>query len=90
MLPDWVTVDVTTTAGLSLIVGGTILAIIRGWLVPRAQVDRLEASYQRQLTDMKATGDAHAARADVAQAQLNRLLDAAYPALRQVVADEVV
>ncbi len=89
-MPDWVTVDVLSTAGLSTIVGGVILAIIRGWLVPRSQVDRLDAAYQRQLQDAWAASAAHSARADVAQAQLNRLLDAAYPALRQVVADEAV
>lgn len=81
---DWVTVDVLSTAGLSTIVGGVILAIIRGWLVPKSQVDRIESAYQKQLTDMLATANAHSARADVAQAQLNRMLEAAYPVLKAV------
>lgn len=86
---DWVTVDVLSTAGLSTIVGGVIVSLVRGWLVPKSQVDRLDAAYQRQLQDAWAASAAHSARADVAQAQLNRLLDAAYPALR-VVSDEAL
>lgn len=81
---DWITVDVLSTAGLSTIVGGTILAVIRGWLVPKSQVDRLEKAYVQQLTDAWAAANAHSARADVSQAQLNRMLEAAYPVLKAV------
>ena len=81
---DWITVDVTTTAGLSLIVGGVVLSLIRGWLVSARQVDRLERSYERQLGDAVAHAAAASARADVTQAQLNRLLEAAYPVLKAV------
>lgn len=81
---DWVTADVLSTSGLSAIVGGVILAIVRGWLVPKSQVDRLEESYQRQLTDAWASAHAHSARADILQAQQQRLMEAAYPVLGKV------
>jgi hypothetical protein len=84
MLPDWVTVDVASVSGLSVIVGGTVVALIRGWLVSSRQVDRLEKSYQRQLTDAWATATANGARADVLQAQQQRLMEAAYPVLGKV------
>jgi hypothetical protein len=82
---DWLTVDVLSTTGLSAIVGGVIVALIRGWLVPSRQVDRLEKSYQRQLSDAWAAAGAHAARADILQAQQQRLMEAAYPVLGRVV-----
>jgi hypothetical protein len=87
MIPDWLTVDVLTTGGLSSIVGGTVLALIRGWLVSARQVDRLEKSYQRQLVDAWASANAHSARADVLQAQQQRLMEAAYPVLGKVVSE---
>lgn len=81
---DWVTADILSTSGLSAIVGGTILAIVRGWLVPKPQVDRLEESYKRQLSDAWIAATAHGARADILLAQQQRLMEAAYPVLGKV------
>jgi hypothetical protein len=81
---DWVTADILSTGGLSAIVGGVIISIVRGWLVPRGQVDRLEATYQRQLTDAWAAATAHSVRADILMAQQQRLMEAAYPVLGKV------
>lgn len=81
---DWVTADILSAGGLSAIVGGGVIALIRGWLVSSRQVDRLEKAYQRQLTDAWAAAHANGARADVTQAQLQRLLEAAYPVLKKV------
>lgn len=81
---DWVTADILSTAGLSSIVGGVIVAIVRGWLVPKPQVDRLEEAYKRQLSDAWAAAIAHGARADVLLAQQQRLMEAAYPVLGRV------
>jgi hypothetical protein len=83
-MPDWITADVLSTGGLSAIVGGIIVSIVRGWLVPRAQVDRLESGYQRQLADAWAAATAHSARADILMAQQQRLMEAAYPVLAKV------
>jgi hypothetical protein len=83
-MPDWVSIDVASVSGLSAIVGGTVVALIRGWLVSSRQVDRLEKAYQRQLTDAWASATAHAARADVLQSQQQRLMEAAYPVLGKV------
>jgi hypothetical protein len=80
-VPDWVSIDILSTSGLSAIVGGVVIALVRGWLVSARQVDRLEKSYQRQLTDAWATATANGARADVLMAQQQRLMEAAYPAL---------
>lgn len=84
-VPEWLTVNVASISGLSSIVGGTVLAMIRGWLVSSRQVDRLEKAYQRQLTDAWAAANAHSARADILQAQQQRLMEAAYPVLGRVV-----
>lgn len=65
-------------------VGWLILAYFRGWIIPKPQVDRLEEAYKRQLTDAWAAKAAADAARDVSQAQLNRLLEAAYPVLRAV------
>lgn len=83
-MPDWVSIDIASVGGLSAIVGGTVVALIRGWLVSSRQVDRLEESYKRQLSDAWASATAHAARADVLQAQQQRLMEAAYPVLGRV------
>jgi len=87
---DWVTAEVVSSGGFLGLVGVLVAAQVRGWIYFKPAVDRLDATYQRQLQDAWAASAAHSARADVAQAQLNRLLDAAYPALRTVVADEAV
>lgn len=64
--------------------GGVIIAIIQGRLVPKAQVDRLEVAYNRQLEDAWAAATAHSARADVLSAQQQRMMEAAYPVLGKV------
>jgi len=59
-------------------VGGVLVAIFRGWLVPKTQVDRMESSYRKQLEDAWASSSAHSARADMLLAQQQRLLEIAY------------
>lgn len=83
-ITNLVSVDVLSTGGLSALVGWLTLAYFRGWIVPKPQVDRLEAAYIRQLDDAWAAKNAADAARDVSQAQLQRLLEAAYPVLRTV------
>ena len=81
---DWVTASGLSASGFLGLVGLLVTAQIRGWVYFKPAVDRMDESYKRQLADAWAAAAANAARADVAQAQLQRLLEAAYPALGKV------
>lgn len=83
-MPDWITVDLASASSGWAVVVGIAIAQIRGVLVSSRQVDRLETAYQSQVANEKARADAATTRADATQAQLNRLLEAAYPVLRTV------
>lgn len=75
---DWLTGNVVSTGGLGSLLGGVLVAIFRGWLVPKSTVDRMTVSYDRQLADWKATADAARAQADMLLAQQQKLMEIAY------------
>lgn len=81
---DWVTADLLSSGGFLGLVAVLVAAQVRGWLYFKPAVDRMEASHARQLSDAWAAKAASDAARDVSAAQLQRLLEAAYPVLRTV------
>jgi hypothetical protein len=66
--------------GFAIILVFVMVAIIRGWLVPKAQVDRMEVSYLAQIENWKATVVAETARSETLLAQYQRLMEIVYQA----------
>lgn len=71
--------------GFAFILGIVMLSILRGWLVPKAQVDRMEKSYRDQIDNWKATVAASEAARTTLLAQQQRLLEIAYLATEPTV-----
>lgn len=66
--------------GFAFILGIVILSILRGWLVPKPQVDRMEISYLAQIDNWKATVAASAAQTQLLLEQQQRLMEIVYSA----------
>lgn len=69
LIPSWVT-DVGPAAGVILIF---VLAILRGWLVPKRTMDAMIEVHKQRADEWKAVSDANAARATAAEAQSSTL-----------------
>jgi hypothetical protein len=81
---DWVSAEVVSSGGFLGLVGLLVAAQLRGWIYFKPAVDRMEEAHKRQLADVWAVATANGTRADISQAQLNRLMEAAYPVLGKV------